>query len=107
MQREGACPVHEAVHHVLGQPQEPAGHHVERPVGKPVGTYGSATVAVDADYFMASGIHFKNTAPMAAPGSEGGQAVALRVYGNKAAFYDCTIDGGQDTLYDHRGLHYF
>ena len=40
--------------------------------GKPVGTYGSATVAVDADYFMAFGIHFKNTAPMAAPGSQGG-----------------------------------
>ncbi|EES17206.1 putative pectinesterase 63 [Sorghum bicolor] len=75
--------------------------------GKPVGTYGSATVAVESDYFMASGVHFKNAAPLAAPGTEGGQAVAVRVYGNKAAFYDCTFDGGQDTLYDHRGLHYF
>uniref|UniRef100_J3NE79 Pectinesterase n=1 Tax=Oryza brachyantha TaxID=4533 RepID=J3NE79_ORYBR len=65
--------------------------------GAPVGTVGSATVAVEADYFMASGVVFK----------KGGQAVALRVFGSKAALYNCTIDGGQDTLYDHKGLHYF
>ncbi|KAM0837644.1 hypothetical protein ACQ4PT_061477 [Festuca glaucescens] len=75
--------------------------------GTPVGTMGSASVAVEADYFMASGIVFKNHAPLALPGAKGGQAVALRVFGTKAAFYDCTIDGGQDTLYDHKGLHYF
>ncbi|XP_015698527.2 putative pectinesterase 63 [Oryza brachyantha] len=75
--------------------------------GAPVGTVGSATVAVEADYFMASGVVFKNHAPMAAPGQKGGQAVALRVFGSKAALYNCTIDGGQDTLYDHKGLHYF
>ncbi|KAF0887573.1 hypothetical protein E2562_002292 [Oryza meyeriana var. granulata] len=75
--------------------------------GGPVGTVGSATVAVESDYFVASGVVFKNHAPMAAPGQKGGQAVALRVFGSKAAFYNCTIDGGQDTLYDHKGLHYF
>uniref|UniRef100_A0A0D9Y0F6 Pectinesterase n=1 Tax=Leersia perrieri TaxID=77586 RepID=A0A0D9Y0F6_9ORYZ len=75
--------------------------------GAPVGTVGSATVAVEADYFVASGIVFKNNAPMAAPGQKGGQAVALRVFGSKVAFYNCTIAGGQDTLYDHKGLHYF
>ncbi|KAK8458291.1 hypothetical protein SEVIR_3G348302v4 [Setaria viridis] len=75
--------------------------------GLPVGTVGSATVAVESDYFLASGIVFRNHAPMAAPGAKGGQAVALRVFGTKAAFYNCTIDGGQDTLYDHKGLHYF
>ncbi|CAN6348059.1 unnamed protein product [Urochloa humidicola] len=75
--------------------------------GQPVGTVGSATVAVESDYFLASGIIFRNHAPMAAPGAKGGQAVALRVFGTKAAFYNCTIDGGQDTLYDHKGLHYF
>ncbi|KAL6847382.1 hypothetical protein ACP4OV_023235 [Aristida adscensionis] len=75
--------------------------------GKPVGTVGSATFAVESDYFMASGVVFKNHAPMAAPGQQGGQAVALRLFGSKAAVYNCTIDGGQDTLYDHKGLHYF
>ncbi|RLN30149.1 putative pectinesterase 53 [Panicum miliaceum] len=75
--------------------------------GQPVGTVGSATVAVESDYFLASSIVFRNHAPMAAPGQKGGQAVALRVFGSKAAFYNCTIDGGQDTLYDHKGLHYF
>ncbi|KAM3254811.1 hypothetical protein ACQJBY_048339 [Aegilops geniculata] len=75
--------------------------------GKPLGTLASATVAVEADYFSASGVVFKNHAPLAKAGQEGGQAVALRLFGTKAAFYNCTIDGGQDTLYDHKGLHYF
>uniref|UniRef100_A0A0E0MI76 Pectinesterase n=1 Tax=Oryza punctata TaxID=4537 RepID=A0A0E0MI76_ORYPU len=74
--------------------------------GKPVGTVGSTTVAVESDYFMAYGVVIKNDAPLAKPGAEGGQAVALRLFGTKAAIYNCTIDGGQDTLYDHKGLHY-
>ena len=75
--------------------------------GKPVGTVGSTTCALEADYFVAYGVVFKNDAPLAKPGAKGGQAVALRVFGTKAAFFNCTIDGGQDTLYDHKGLHYF
>ncbi|RCV39607.1 hypothetical protein SETIT_8G237600v2 [Setaria italica] len=75
--------------------------------GKPVGTVGSTTVAVESDYFMAYGVVFRNDAPLAKPGAKGGQAVALRLFGTKAALYNCTIDGGQDTLYDHKGLHYF
>ncbi|GAB2282146.1 hypothetical protein Dimus_016699 [Dionaea muscipula] len=74
--------------------------------GKPLKTFQSATVAVDADYFLASNIVFENTAPHQI-GNKGEQAVALRISGTKAAFYNCSFYGSQDTLYDHKGLHYF
>ncbi|OIW07040.1 hypothetical protein TanjilG_02674 [Lupinus angustifolius] len=69
-------------------------------------TFQSATVAVDASYFIAINIKFENSAPHEI-GSMGGQGVALRISGTKAAFYNCTFYGTQDTLYDHKGLHYF
>ncbi|MED6122220.1 hypothetical protein PIB30_037729 [Stylosanthes scabra] len=74
--------------------------------GNPIGTFQSATVAVDANYFVAINIKFENTAPHWI-GMRGEQAVALRISGTKAAFYNCTFYGSQDTLYDHKGLHYF
>ncbi|KDP28296.1 hypothetical protein JCGZ_14067 [Jatropha curcas] len=74
--------------------------------GMPLKTFQSATVAVDANYFVAINIIFENTAPHEI-GSRGGQAVALRISGTKAAFYSCSFYGNQDTLYDHKGLHYF
>jgi len=40
-------------------------------------------------------------------GSKVEQAVAIRITGNKTAFYNCKFSGVQDTLYDHKGLHYF
>ncbi|XP_024534848.1 probable pectinesterase 53 [Selaginella moellendorffii] len=40
-------------------------------------------------------------------GETGKQAVALRISADMAAFYDCNFHGGQDTLYDHKGRHYF
>lgn len=79
---------------------------VTRGDGTPLRTFQSATVAVDADYFIASNIIFENTAPHE-EGSVGEQAVALRISGTKAAFHECGFYGSQDTLYDHRGLHYF
>lgn len=69
-------------------------------------TFQSATVAVDANYFIAINIKFQNTA-VHNVGSRGEQAVALRISGTKAAFYNCSFLGAQDTLYDHKGLHYF
>ncbi|KAG9443708.1 hypothetical protein H6P81_015048 [Aristolochia fimbriata] len=71
------------------------------------GTWNSATVGVNSHYFMAVNIIFENTAPMPTQGAEGAQAVAMRISGNKAAFYNCRFYGYQDTLLDDRGKHYF
>ncbi|KAG0564282.1 hypothetical protein KC19_8G098500 [Ceratodon purpureus] len=75
--------------------------------GKKLGTYLSASVAVEAHYFIARNITFQNTAPVAPAGAVGKQAVALRITGDTAAFYGCRFVSGQDTLYDHQGRHYF
>ncbi|KAL2609184.1 hypothetical protein R1flu_027757 [Riccia fluitans] len=48
-----------------------------------------------------------NSAPIPPSGSVGKQAVAFRITGDMAAFYYCQFLGGQDTLYDHHGRHYF
>ncbi|KAL2906776.1 putative pectinesterase 53 [Bienertia sinuspersici] len=75
--------------------------------GQPLGTYGSATFAVNSPYFIAKNITFKNAAPSPASGAIKKQAVALRISADKAAFVGCKFFGAQDTLYDHRGRHYF
>ncbi|KAG9441350.1 hypothetical protein H6P81_017204 [Aristolochia fimbriata] len=75
--------------------------------GQPVGTFNTATVAIEADFFCAHGITFENTAPTPLPGAEGQQAVAVRISGDKSMFYRCKILSSQDTLFDHNGRHYF
>lgn len=71
------------------------------------GTANSATVTVYSSNFIARGIGFQNDAPLAEPGQVDGQAVAVLLVTDKAAFYSCGFYGGQDTLFDFSGRHYF
>ncbi|XP_062193630.1 putative pectinesterase 14 [Phragmites australis] len=71
------------------------------------GTFYSATFTVLADRFVAYNISVQNTAHAADPGDAGGQAVALRVAGDQAAFYWCGFYSSQDTLLDEQGRHLF
>ncbi|KAJ6417967.1 hypothetical protein OIU84_001365 [Salix udensis] len=71
------------------------------------GTVYSATLEVEADYFVAANIIIKNSSPMPTGHLVGEQAVALNIVGDKAAFYNCRFLGFQDTLCDHRGRHLF
>ena len=56
-------------------------------------TYTSATVRVEANDFTAENITFENSAGRV------GQAVALHVEGDRAAFRRCRLLGNQDTLF--------
>lgn len=67
----------------------------------------SATISVDAMGFIARDLTIQNSAPVPSPGAENQQAVALRISGDQAAFYECKIIGAQDTLFDDQGRHYF
>ncbi|CAI5464019.1 unnamed protein product [Closterium sp. Yama58-4] len=79
--------------------------------GYVLGTLWSCSVCVEANNFVAFNITFQNSAPPPPPLSivtaNGPMAVALRISGTMAAFYSCRFIGWQDTLYDHKGLHYF
>ncbi|XP_027114740.2 putative pectinesterase/pectinesterase inhibitor 22 [Coffea arabica] len=57
-------------------------------------TFRTATVAVSGKGFIARDISFRNTA-----GPENHQGVALRVDSDQSAFFRCSMEGHQDTLY--------
>lgn len=65
-------------------------------------TFGSATVGVSGEGFLARDITIENTA-----GAKKEQAVALRVNADLVAIYQCTINGFQDTLYTHSFRQFF
>ncbi|XP_004513231.1 pectinesterase 1-like [Cicer arietinum] len=71
------------------------------------GTVDSATLIVEGDYFVAANIMISNTAPRPDGKRQGAQAVALRISGDKASFYNCKLLGFQDTVCDDRNRHLF
>jgi pectinesterase len=69
--------------------------------GKPIGTFRTPTTVIDADDFMAENITFENSAGPV------GQALAVRVDGDRVVFRRCRFLGWQDTLFLNRGRQYF
>jgi pectinesterase len=71
------------------------------PDGKPIGTFHTPTVWIDADDFSVENLTIANTA------GKKGQALALRVDGDRVAFKNCRFVGWQDTILVNRGRQYF
>jgi pectinesterase len=69
--------------------------------GKPIGTFRTPTVQIDADDFTAENITFENAAGPV------GQALAVRVDGDRVVFRNCRFLGWQDTNFINRGRQYF
>lgn len=70
--------------------------------GKTGGTSTSQSVAIDADDFIAMNITFQNTVKNDGLFADQ-QAVALRVNGDRQAYYNCNLLGYQDTYYTWGG----
>src|SRR6476620_12096646 len=68
---------------------------------KPITTFRTPSTVVDADDFLAENITFENSAGPV------GQALAIRVDGDRAVFRNCRFLGWQDTILLNRGRHYF
>ena len=71
------------------------------PDGKPMGTFRTATAHIDADDFAAQDLTFENGAGPV------GQALAVRLDGDRLVFRRCRFLGWQDTILANRGRHYF
>jgi pectinesterase len=69
--------------------------------GKPIGTFRTPSATIDADDFTAENLTFENSA------GPKGQALAIRVDGDRAAFRNCRFLGWQDTMFLNRGRQYF
>ncbi len=69
--------------------------------GKPIGTFRTPSTVIDADDFTAENVTFENSA------GPKGQALAIRVDGDRAVFRKCRFRGWQDTMFLNRGRQYF
>jgi pectinesterase len=69
--------------------------------GKPIGTFRTPSAQIDADDFTAENLTFENSAGPV------GQALAIRVDGDRVIFRNCRFLGWQDTILLNRGRHYF
>lgn len=74
---------------------------VKGPDGLPLGTFRTPTVQIDGDGMIWENVTIANTAGPV------GQAVALRVDGDRVVFRRCRFLGWQDTVLLNRGRHYF
>ena len=72
--------------------------------GKPIGTFKTPSTTIDADDFSAENLMFENSA---GPSQQPGQALAIRVDGDRASFRNCKFLGWQDTMLLNRGRQYF
>ena len=71
------------------------------PDGKSIGAFRTPSTLIDADDFTAETITFENAAgPI-------GQALAIRIDGDRAVFRNCRFLGWQDKILANRGRHYF
>ncbi len=71
------------------------------PDGKPIATYRTPTVMLDADDFTFENITLENSA------GRKGQALAIRIDGDRDVFRHVRFLGWQDTILTNRGRHYF
>jgi pectinesterase len=71
------------------------------PDARPIGTYRTPTVTIDADDFAIENLTIENAS---GPGS---QALALRVDGDRLVVRNSRLLGWQDTLFVDRGRQYF
>jgi pectinesterase len=71
------------------------------PTGQPIGTFRTPSVYIDAEDFTAENLTFENSAGPV------GQALAIRIDGDRVVFRNCRFLGWQDTILANRGRHYF
>ncbi len=74
---------------------------VVAPATQPVGTSGSASTTINSVNFTADNVTFENSA------GDNGQALALKIQGDKGVFRNCRFLGWQDTLDVDGGRQYF